>query len=191
MPIGTTSNMVCEAIHTTSGLKVRSNGEVFQPKRKVWTKGHVDGTCKYLRIRYNGKRYCIHRLVAETFITNPEGKPTVDHIDMNNLNNDVSNLRWATYSEQNRNRGVHYDSVAKYGVCSAADRSEYSHAYHAVKQGKTPQEVPRKPRLNLSPEERKQRKKEQKHRCYLKHQERNLEYARQYRLAKNLSKEDA
>lgn len=43
----------------------------------------------------------IHRLIAETFIPNPENKPTVDHKDGNRQNNDISNLRWATYSEQN------------------------------------------------------------------------------------------
>lgn len=43
----------------------------------------------------------VHRIVAETFIPNPDNKPTVDHIDGNRTNNSVTNLRWATYSEQN------------------------------------------------------------------------------------------
>ena len=43
----------------------------------------------------------IHRLVAEAFISNPQNKPTVDHIDGDRLNNKIDNLRWATYSEQN------------------------------------------------------------------------------------------
>lgn len=43
----------------------------------------------------------IHRLMAETFIPNPENKATVDHIDGNRQNNAISNLRWATYSENN------------------------------------------------------------------------------------------
>lgn len=44
------------------------------------------------------KRY-LHRILAETFIPNPENKLTVNHIDGNKLNNDLSNLEWASYSE--------------------------------------------------------------------------------------------
>lgn len=47
------------------------------------------------------RKHTLHRLVANNFIPNLENKPTVDHIDGNRLNNNISNLRWATYSEQN------------------------------------------------------------------------------------------
>ena len=42
----------------------------------------------------------VHRLVAITFIPNPENKPTVNHIDHEPSNSHVSNLEWATYQEQ-------------------------------------------------------------------------------------------
>ena len=46
----------------------------------------------------------IHRLVALTFITNPENKYSVNHIDYNKLNNNLSNLEWATATEQNKHK---------------------------------------------------------------------------------------
>jgi len=54
---------------------------------------------KYLTVNLNRKQKAIHRLVAITFIPNPENKPQVNHIDWNKLNNCVDNLEWCTQSE--------------------------------------------------------------------------------------------
>ncbi len=56
----------------------------------------------------NGVAKCcsVARLIAETFIPNLDNKPQIDHIDRNTINNNVSNLRWVTPSENNLNRGI-------------------------------------------------------------------------------------
>ena len=52
------------------------------------------------------KHHYIHRLVASTFIPNPNNYSQVNHIDENKLNNNVDTLEWCT-SKYNTNYSVH------------------------------------------------------------------------------------
>ena len=48
----------------------------------------------------------LHRLTAEAFLLNLEKKRDVDHKDNDKANNKLSNLRWATHSENEHNKGI-------------------------------------------------------------------------------------
>lgn len=62
-----------------------------------------DGYHRVTLYKDNKPKHCpVHRLVAETFIPNPENKPTVNHIDGNKANNSISNLEWSTHSENSQ-----------------------------------------------------------------------------------------
>lgn len=128
---------VKEKVHLASGLLVRSNGEVFIPPRQAgrrgitlgyWTFGSKSGN--YAVVKYHGKPYRVHRLVAETFIQNPENKPTVDHINRNRYDNRVENLRWATQKEQVDNSS-HVLNRIDYGVRKCDDRNAWERAKRA------------------------------------------------------------
>lgn len=49
------------------------------------------------------RSYFVHRIIASAFLSNPENKPCVDHIDTNKKNNIVSNLKYVTHKENVNN----------------------------------------------------------------------------------------
>jgi len=89
----------------TDAFQVSSNGWVIvshNGKQRPPTRGTLEG--KYYRTHYNWKKYAVHRIVCMTFHRTPKPGETVDHINRNTTDNRVSNLRWATKAQQNKNR---------------------------------------------------------------------------------------
>ena len=70
----------------------------------------------YVILCSDGNRYNkrIHKLVAEYFIANPYNKQCVDHIDNDRLNNNINNLRWASYQENSMNSKLNCNNTSNY-----------------------------------------------------------------------------
>lgn len=80
-------------------VKRLPNGRGINSREQIKSTNRVNKDGYIVITLPNGERP-LHRLVAETFIPNPDNKETVNHIDGNKQNNCVDNLEWATRHEQ-------------------------------------------------------------------------------------------
>ena len=88
--------------------RASTDGEIYSVKSEKVLKPFYRGSRqdnKYLAVELHrnkvGQTMSVHRIIAETFIKNPNNLPCVNHKDGNKDNNCVDNLEWCTYSENN------------------------------------------------------------------------------------------
>lgn len=86
--------------------KISSNGDIYSVIRGKERKLKISKSNGYVLIDLYkdgvGKWYRVHRLVAETYVENPDNLPVVMHLDNNKQNNHYSNLKWGTISENTK-----------------------------------------------------------------------------------------
>lgn len=98
--------MVKRTLTDSLGKKINKKEHILKPRT---------GNRYYMIALYkNGKRedLLLHRLIAQTFIPNPENKPFVNHKDENCFNNCSDNLMWCTQKE-NMNWGTINERMSK------------------------------------------------------------------------------
>lgn len=89
------------------GYKITKDGRIWSDKTNIFLSTKL--TNGYLLIQLNKVNLTVHRLVAETFIPNPDDKPYVNHINSNKIDNRVENLEWVTQKE---NCNAHGKSIS-------------------------------------------------------------------------------
>lgn len=82
----------------------------LRPKAKLLTNRLSSNGYYRIGLYKDGKKYekRVNRLVAETYLPNPDNLPQVGHIDNNPLNNNVDNLYWCTSKENCKDREDRY-----------------------------------------------------------------------------------
>lgn len=93
----------------------------------------------YVDVGIHGKRCSIHRLVAQTFIPNPNNYPVVNHINEKKDDNRIENLEWCSYSKNNSYGEAHESRKRTKGAkvrCYSLNGDFVGEFYSMVEAGK-------------------------------------------------------
>ena len=126
--------LTAKPIPDSPGYLITPDGRVFnqngtEKKLTPNYKGYLT-----VNLSYEGKQHLkrVHRLVAQTYIPNPDNKPDVNHKDGNKQNNRVDNLEWVTNQENHwhasRERLLHTTPVDMLDL-----QGNYIRTFHSLK----------------------------------------------------------
>ena len=98
-------NEVWKELDGFNGYYVSSLGRIKSPRGNILKGSKLKDGYLAVCIKQNGRFISkkIARLIAKTFVPNPDDKPCVDHINTIKSDNRAENLRWVTYKENAHN----------------------------------------------------------------------------------------
>lgn len=104
-----------------------TDGRIWSHRRQKFLKTRVNshnGGYSQINLHKDGKQrtHSVHRLIAETFIPNPDNKPEVNHKSEIKTDNSVDNLEWVTRIE-NMNYGTLIQRISKFVYCVELDKT--------------------------------------------------------------------
>ena len=111
-----------------SNYKISKNGIIYTKDSKNIIKYRMLNGYKIVGLNsLNGyKTYTLHRLIAMTFIPNPNNLPVVNHINENKTDNRIENLEWVTQKENiNKSSKVTSHSRKVIQICEDNIMIEY------------------------------------------------------------------
>jgi len=87
------------------------------------------GSLKGMVVTLDKKAVCIHRLVAETFIPNPDKLPFVTYINGDRTNNRVENLKWISVREKIDKNPTLMSNTGEIYITFSAERNNFCFKY--------------------------------------------------------------
>lgn len=107
--------MKTESIPGYAGrYEATKDGRIYSLKYQRFLTKTIKNGYEYVCLCVNKKKryYRVHRLIALTFIPNPDNLPEIDHINGNPRDNRICNLQWVT-RKANQNNSITRNRLSK------------------------------------------------------------------------------
>ena len=121
------------------GYYAREDGVILSDKsgelKELATWHGKNSLYKMVGLVKRGKRHrlLVHRLIAQTFIPNPDNLPVVNHKDADRQNCDANNLEWVTAQQNMADCFTRHSPVRNFRKCKLYKDNVFVDEFQSVK----------------------------------------------------------